>query len=283
MGSAAHTTPSISPERFPPLLASLGYQAMVIGDVEVILPPLCDVAAGAFLMGSDPLQDTWAKDNETPQHWVTLPAYQIAQFPVTIAEYACFVRAGYTEPQPERWENRPSWKRQLQRLDHPVVNVTWYDALAYAAWIAQLSGQAWRLPSEAEWEKAARWDPATGASRIWPWGDTLDTTRCNTSEAGRRLTTPVGSYPNGASPCEAQDLAGNVWEWLSSLHQPYPYCASDGREAVATDACDQTSRAIRGGSWRYTVIGARAAYRGGAPPADIYAARGFRLVRALPN
>src|SRR5262249_28917345 len=99
----------------------------------------------------------------------------------------------------------------------------------------------------------------------------------------RRLTTPVGSYPRGTSPCGAQDLAGNVWEWLNSRHQPYPYHASDGREAVATEAQDQTSRAIRGGSWRYTAMGARAAYRGRAPPDSIYAARGFRVVRALSS
>lgn len=282
----ADPTP-IPADRFPPRLVEVGYQACVISDVEVIVPPLCDVAEGAFLMGSEPLHDTWAQDNETPLHSVTLPAYQIAQFPVTIAEYACYVRAGHPAPQPERWENRPSWKRQLQRLDHPVVNITWYDALAYATWIARLLKQPWRLPSEAEWEKAARWDPISGASRIWPWGDTFDALRCNTSEGGRRLTTPVDAYPSGASPCGAQDLAGNVWEWVNSGHQPYPYHAHDGREAETSaaetrEASDRTSRVIRGGSWRYTAMGARAAYRGGAPPDDIYAARGFRLVRALP-
>ena len=146
--------PSMPSDRFPQRLASLGFQAKVSNGVEVILPPICDVPAGEFLMGSDPKQDKEAEDNEKPQHWVTLPAFQIARFPVTVAEYACFVRAGGKEPQ--RWTRdigHVTWQEQHQaRFDHPVVCVSWQDAMAYAAWLAKLTDEPWRLPTEAEWE-----------------------------------------------------------------------------------------------------------------------------------
>jgi hypothetical protein len=111
----------------------------------------------------------------------------------------------------------------------------------YAAWLARITGQPWRLPSEAEWEKAAR-----GTSgRIYPWGDTFDPSRANTSEGGSGATTPVGSYPSGASPCGAKDMSGNVYEWTSSHNVPYPYDPTDGREAPDTTG----SKVARGGSW----------------------------------
>jgi formylglycine-generating enzyme required for sulfatase activity len=256
--------PTIPPERFPKRLADLGFVGTVVNGVEVILPPLCDVPAGAFLMGSDPKQDPDAFYDEKPQHSVTLATYQLARFPVTVAEYACFVRAGHAKPQRvELFGRVVDWATQLRRLDHPVVCVSWHDAIAYAAWLAKATGQLWHLPSEAEWEKAARWDPTLRRSRIYPWGDRFDRTRANTSEGGTGTTTPVGSYPTGASPCGAQDLAGNVWEWTSSLYKPYPYNASDGRERA-----DSTeNRVLRGGSWSDTAWIARAAYRGRRYPA----------------
>lgn len=272
----------IPPERFPKSLADLGFVGTVVSGGEVILPPLCDVPAGAFLMGSDPSQDPQASDEEKPQHWVTLSAYQLARFPVTVAEYACFVRAGHAEPQ--RYEYAPAnvvvdWATQMRRLDHPVVCVSWHDAVAYAAWLATATGQLWRLPSEAEWEKTARWDPAQGRSRIYPWGDTFDQNRANTSESGLGTTTPVGSYPTGASPCGAQDLAGNVWEWTSSLYGPYPYNPGDGRERADAPG----SRVLRGGTWFYAAGRARAAYRIWHAPTDFVATGGFRLARAVPG
>ena len=211
-------------------------------------------------MGSDPGHDKEAGEDEYPQHWGRLGAYQIGKYSVTVAEYACFVRAnGCAAPTGE--DGKPyqvSWQTQLrQRLDHPVVMVSWWDAAAYAQWLAEYTGQPWRLPSEAEWEKAARWDAATGTARLYPWGDAFDAQRCNTSEGGTGGTTPVGSYPSGASPSGALDMAGNVWEWTSAVYKPYPYTASDGREQAESTE----NRALRGGSWSFSAVAARTACR----------------------
>ncbi len=260
--------PPLPPEQFPPRLASLGFEARKKDGVAYIVPPLCSVPAGEFLMGSDKRQDPQAYDSELPQHRVNLPAFQLARFPVTVAEYVCFVRAGQKEPS--------GWQSQLGKLDHPVINVSWHDAVAYAAWLAKTTGQPWRLPTEAEWEKAARWDAARQVSRLYPWGDAFDTARCNTSEGGKGGTTPVGSYPTGASPCGAQEMAGNVWEWTSSLFKLYPYSASDGREGANSTG----NRVLRGGSWYFDARLARAAYRARGRPDDFIYFRGIRLVLA---
>ncbi len=268
--------PTVPPDRFPPRLAQLGYTGRVLGGVEVILPPLCDVPAGVFLMGSDSKQDADAQANEQPPHKVLLPDFQIARFPVTVAEYACFVRDGRAEPT----SKRVTWRTQLeQRRDHPVVNVSWHDAVAYAAWLAERTGQPWRLPSEAEWEKAARWDPETRTAWIYPWGDPFDKRRANTSESGKKTTTPVGSYPSGASPCGAQDMAGNVWEWTNSLFvESYPYSPDEVREKPDSPG----RKTLRGGSWINSSGLARAAYR-----FDLgysFSRRvGFRVVLAAPG
>jgi formylglycine-generating enzyme required for sulfatase activity len=153
-----------------------------------------------------------------------------------------------------------NWRTQLQRLDHPVVAVSWQDANAYIAWLREVTRQPdWRLPSEAQWEKAARWDARATASRNYPWGDSFDKERCNTSQSGIGFTTPVGSYPasderrSGASPSGAEEMAGNVWEWTSSLYKPYKYSESDGRESPESTE----NRTLRGGSWDYVAWGAR--------------------------
>ena len=175
---------------------------------------------------------------------MTLGAYQIARYPVTVAEYACFVRAtGRVAPIGEdgkQWQ--VSWQTQLrERLEHPVVMVSWQDAVAYAKWLAERTGQVWRLPSEAEWEKSARGTDG----RLYPWGDAFDASRCNTSEGKKGTTNSVGNYPSGASPYGALDMAGNVWERTSTLFKPYPYVATDGRERAESTE----NRVLRGGSW----------------------------------
>jgi formylglycine-generating enzyme required for sulfatase activity len=150
--------------------------------------------------------------------------------------------------------------------------------VAYAAWLAEMTGQPWRLPTEAEWEKAARWDPQRGVARLYPWGDSFDKSRCNTSASGKRATTPVFAYVNagGASPWGALDMAGNVWEWTGSLKTPYHYSASDGRE----DPNSTENRALRGGSWFNDAGFARAAYRLERGPGGFFGSFGFRLVLA---
>jgi formylglycine-generating enzyme required for sulfatase activity len=139
------------------------------------------------------------------------------------------------------------------------VNVSWRDATAYAAWLAQRSGEAWRLPTEAEWEKAARGTDG----RIYPWGDAFVQSRGNAHGAGMRGTTPVGTYASGASPCGAQDMVGNIKDWTSSRYQPYPYQTDDGRERAG----GMGERVMRGGCWGEDPREVRAAIRlAPAPP-----------------
>ena len=270
--------PPIPPDQFPQRLANLGFTAHSDNGIEYILPPRCTVPAGPFLMGSDPKRDSEASKSEQPQHTVTLATYGIARFPVTVAEYACFVRAGQPSPQwNERQGTTVPWPEQLQRLDHPVVCVSWNDARSYASWLTYITGQSWRLPTEAEWEKAARGTDG----RLYPWGDGFDQWRCNTKESGKGTTTPVGTYSAGASPCGAQDMAGNVMEWTASLYRPYPYDVADGREEANSTA----TRVLHGGSWTNNAVSARAACRPDYhyPPGNYLDGIGFRLVRAAPN
>lgn len=263
---------------FPPQLTKLGFGIQRIDGVDVIIPPLCYVPAGDFLMGSDPRQDKEAFNAEKPQHWVTLAAYQIAKFPVTVAEYAAFVLNGGREP---TTKDHMTWAKQLQHPDHPVVCVQWRDAIAYAAWLTKVTGQAWRLPTEAEWEKAARWDSrGKGYACIYPWGDQFDRNLCNVNVSNIRTTSEVGKYPRGASPYAVLDMAGNVWEWTSSIFIPYPYDPHDGRE----DPLSGNNRVLRGGAWLLEPRVARTACRNNEHPeqfAGFFYDVGFRLLREV--
>jgi len=240
-----------------------GHVIYTFGEMEFV-----EVPAGKFIMGSRN-QDEPSED-EKPQHTVDIPYdYFMARFPITNAQYAAYVNAkGLIHPV-SGWETK---------RDHPVVNVSWQDAMAYCLWWNDLqrnelpSGVMLRLSTEAEWEKAAR---GTDGS-IYPWGDTFDKNKCNTDEGGKNDTTPVGAYsPQGDSPYGAADMVGNVWEWTHSLFRTYPYEADDGREAE--DVSGQHVQ--RGGSFLGTDQLARAAarYRGDPSFLDFV---GFRVVIA---
>jgi len=238
-----------APYLTPMALYNLGFRGYEVNGVELILPPLCYVPGDVFEMGSDKARDTEAYDDETPPYPIEVGAFRLGQHPVTVAEYACAVRAKAVRVPPD--SGSVTWTTQQTMPTHPVVCISWNDATAYARWLTKTTNQPWRLPTEAQWEKGAIWDPKAnggrGLSRLYPWEGAFDKARCNTSESGIGTTTPVGSYPGGASPCGAQDMAGNVWEWTSSLFRPYPYRENDGRE----DTNSTDNRTLRGGSWGY--------------------------------
>ena len=262
-----------------------------------------EVLAGNFLMGGagkqvEPLlpanADRFSDDGHLTEHLVYLPAYQISKVPVTVLQFRYFVEAtGYQttaeiEGAAHIWNNGnlrlvegASWRQpqgsegKIGEIEqHPVVCVSWYDAQAFCQWADV------RLPTEAEWEKAARGPDG----RVFPWGNELpDENRCNfLMNIGG--TTPVDRYPSGISPCGVSDMAGNVWEWTSSLwgeefmksEYGYPYTSTDGRENL--EASEHLFRVLRGGAFHQHYGGVRCAYRFRQPPSFRYNRAGFRVV-----
>ncbi|MEP7137029.1 MAG: SUMF1/EgtB/PvdO family nonheme iron enzyme, partial [Chloroflexota bacterium] len=240
---------------------------------QVVTPPnkltlsngmeLLRVPSGKFLMGSTK-ENSSVYDDERPQHIVDIPYdYWMARFPVTNELYSAYIKSKSIKHPVDGWE---------KQKDHPVTYVKWTDAMAYCQWLNNLlkaelpAGLVLRLPTEAEWEKAARWLPSPtgrgaggeGESLEFPWGNAFDKNKCNTSEGGKSGTTSVGIYsPQGDSPYGCADMSGNVWEWTHSLKKEYPYKVNDGREdEKASDA-----RVLRGGSFDVNVKYARCAYR----------------------
>lgn len=245
-------------------LLALG-QAQAVG--MVIIP------AGEFIMGSDDIKGA------KPQHRIYLPAYAIDRTPVTNAQYRRFIEAGgYGNPaywkeaiaagrwkegnyvdyggtsfkQPRYWDDK-KWNGDHQ----PVVGVSWYEAMAYARWAGK------RLPTEAEWEKAARGTDG----RLYPWGNEWIDGRANSKESKIEKTSPVGQFsPAGDSPYGIADMAGNVWEWCSTRwwnekqkEYAYPYTPDDGREDLSGG--DIIVRVLRGGSWANDKDASRGAFR----------------------
>jgi formylglycine-generating enzyme required for sulfatase activity len=234
---------------------------------EMLGQPMIGVSPGSFLMGSDKRKVPNAYDDELPQHSVTLPVYWIGRYPVTVAQWRSFVKqSGYETDE----------KSLQDPDDHPVRYVSWKDAMAYCKWLSDKSGLPVTLPSEAEWEKAAR-----GADgRVYPWGNNFDKDKCNTYGLRIEKTTPVGKYtPAGDSPYGCADMAGNVWEWTRSKYKPYPYDLIDGREDLEGD----DNRVVRGGSWNFDQVSARASYRDLDRPSDRDVNLGFRAVVRPPS
>ena len=219
------------------------------------------VPAGEFVMGSDRYGD------EKPRHTVYLDAFYIDRYPVTNAEYKKFVEATKHRP-PSHWQ---SGKIPPGRETHPVVNVSWDDAAAYAAWAGK------RLPTEAEWEKAAGWDDLKKEQRVYPWGDRFDPARCNSKESGIGDTTPVGKYsPQGDSFYGVADMAGNVWEWVNDWYDEEYY--NNSPKENPQGPASGSSRVLRGGSWDFNV-NVRAAIRIRYVPSFILNLVGFRCAR----
>ncbi len=152
----------------------------------------------------------------------------------------------------------------------PVVGVNWYEAMAYAMWLGRVTGKPYRLPTEAEWEWAARRN-----TRRYAWGDEWEGGRCNWRGSGLNRPNPVGVYPHGASEDGLHELGGNVFEWTASLYRPYPYGAGDGREDAGVDGL----RVLRGGSWYTDRNTVRCACRRRGNPGDRNSHNGFRLAR----
>jgi len=199
----------------------------------------------------------------TPLREVELDGFEIGRFPVSEAEYQAFARDARYRELPAHWR---AGAPPLFRANHPVHGMGWQGALRYAEWLSERSGVRYRIPTEAEWEKAAR-----GADRrAFPWGERFDPARCNTREGGVGSTTPVGSYPGGASPCGALDLAGNVEELVADLYWPYP--GSDFE-----DPDYGSYRMTRGGVFSLDADLARCDRRHGEPFATTL---GFRLARS---
>ncbi|HTN85391.1 MAG TPA: SUMF1/EgtB/PvdO family nonheme iron enzyme [Sorangium sp.] len=222
-----------------------------------------EIPGGTFLMGSDPATDLDAFPDEMPQHTVSLPLYYMARYPVTVDQFRAFAE--------ETGIKLKHHESLLHKPNHPVVQVSWEEAWAYADWLTEKlrrwtgtpvslarrlrgeseDGKPWRivLPSEAEWEKAARGLDG----RIYPWGNKADPHKANYSSIKIRDTTPVGCFVTGASPYGCEEMSGNVWEWTRSLWHKranesfsYPYRAEDGREA--RKSFNNLLRVVRGGS-----------------------------------
>ena len=263
----------------------LGLCAVQIGETTPKRELLVLIPAGPFTMGSTDY------GNEGPVHQVWLDAFWTARTPVTNTQYAEFIAAGgygerkYWTEAGWQWKERErrtqprEWDERKSKRDHPVQEITWYEAVAYARWRGAM------LPSEAQWEKAARGGlqipnpqsliPNPHPERWYPWGDEFDKKKCNTEESGIGDTTPVGKYsPEGDSPYCLADMAGNVWEWTSSLFSTYPYKAEDGREDLEAKG---GRRVLRGGSWDHDEDGARCAYRNPSKPDLRYDDVGCRL------
>ena len=257
---------------------------------EVLIP------GGAFTMGTS--THAWALDNERPAHTVAVPAFYLDTTPVTNAAYLEFIAdGGYDNP---RWWTAAGWDHRQRagliaplfwRRDgggwvrtrfgatepvppaEPVLHVSWYEADAYAAWAGR------RLPTEAEWEKAARYDPATGRSRSFPWGDEdPGPERANLGQRHLRPA-PAGSYPLGAAPSGARQLIGDVWEWTASDFLPYPGFTAWPYKEYSEVFFGSEYKVLRGGAFGVDPVVCRSTFRNWDYPIRRQIFAGFRTAR----
>lgn len=260
------------------------------------LPAEVIVPGGPFTMGTS--AEPWALDNERPAHQVDVPAFAIDTVPVTNGAYQRFIAAGgYDDP---RWWSEAGWAhRQEAGLvapqfwtrdgdrwlrtrfgvvepvpdDEPVLHVCFHEAEAYAAWAGK------RLPTEAEWEKAARFDPGTGRSRRYPWGDDDPTPERANLDQRHLRPAEVGAYPAGASALGVQQLIGDVWEWTSSDFAPYPGFAAFPYREYSEVFFGPDFKMLRGGSFGTDQVACRGTFRNWDYPVRRQIFAGFRCAR----
>jgi iron(II)-dependent oxidoreductase len=258
------------------------------------------VPAGPFVLGVDAVSEPYSLDNERPAHVVDLPAFRIGRVPVTNGEWQQFVDdGGYGQP---RWWSERGWDyRERAGLagpqfwsadartrirfghvedipaDEPVQHVTYFEAEAYAAWAGA------RLPTEAEWEKACAWDPATSSRRRYPWG-AQQPSEALANLAGNALRpAPVGAYPGGASAYGAEQMLGDVWEWTSSPLRPWPGFVPMIYERYSEPFFDGDYRVLRGGSWAVESTLLRPSFRNWDHPIRRQIFSGVRLAWDVPD
>lgn len=222
------------------------------------LSPMVEIPGGSFIFGSDK-----GEPDEAPAQEMELPAFEIDMFEVTNADFRAFVEAtGYVTDAEARGDR--GWQAYAEGKDrHPVVKVSWNDAVAFCQWAGK------RLPTEAEWEKAARGTDG----RIYPWDNQWDPTKVNGKDYGLRGTAVVGSFGAGASPYGAHDMAGNVWEWTADWYKAYP------GSPYQDPYYGERFRVLRGGGWFETQENLRTANRSANIPEAANDDIGFRCAR----
>ena len=231
-----------------------------------ILPEMAVIPGGSFRMGC--VSGKSCRDDEKPVHEVSVASFELSKYEVTFEKYDRFVAAtGRRSPEDSDWG----------RERRPVINVSWEDAVAYAEWLSTQTGQRYRLPTEAEWEYAAR----AGSTTKYSWGNKIGRNRANCDGCGSQWddekTAPVGSFsPNSWG---LHDMHGNLWEWVQD-------CWNDSYQGAPTDGSAWTSgdcekRVLRGGSWDYVPESLRAAFRNWFTTGKRYNFNGFRVARTL--
>ena len=227
-------------------------------------PSLVPIEEGWFLMGSEQ-----GPDQERPAHRVWIDAFRLGRCQVTNAEYAAFLEST-NHPRPATW-NDPA----LNHPQQPVVSVSWLDAIAYCDWLGEITGRRFRLPAEAEWERAAR---GGSEGMLYPWGNDPPQTRPGYGTRWREGPEPVARFePNAYG---LYDICENVHEWCSDWYGPDYYAVSSSRNPAGPESGSR--RVSRGGSWRHHVKISRCAARSSLPPDLCYADYGFRVACDLP-
>jgi iron(II)-dependent oxidoreductase len=255
------------------------------------------VPAGPFGMGTS--TEPWALDNERPAHVVDLPAFVIDAAPVSNGEYAEFIAAGGY--QDRRWWSEPGWTHRSEvglaaprfwardadgtwyrrrfgvqepvPPDQPVVHVCWHEAQAYARWAGK------RLPTEAEWEKAAAWDLEQGTARRHPWGDAPPTPELANLDQCTFSPAAIGAYPRGVSYFGCHQMLGDVWEWTASEFAPYPGFVPFPYPEYSEAHFGKGYKVLRGGSWATQPLAARNTFRNWDLPQRRQIFAGFRCAR----